>query len=95
MYFILYIPPYSFCNTPVHISYLVLYESRSLRRRVHLLSALFPEPKDYGLPAVICGCMFSILYIIISVTPLLIFLIWLCMKAVAYYVGCVRLPDSE
>ena len=93
MYFILYIPPYSFCNTPVHISYLVVYESRSLRRRVHLLSALFSEtiePKDYGLP-------FFILYIppSISVTPLLIFLIWLCMKAVTYDVGCVRLPDSE
>ena len=101
MYFILYILPYSFCNTPVHISYLVVYESRSLRRRVHLLSALFSEqtiePKDYGLPAVICVCMFFILYIppFISVTPLLIFLIWLCMKAVAYDIGCVRLPDSE
>ena len=50
-----------------------------------------------GLPAVIYVCMFFILYIppFISVTPLFIFLIWLCMKAVAYDVGCVRLPDLE
>ena len=36
MFFILYIPPYSFCNTPVHISYLVVYDSRSLQCRVYL-----------------------------------------------------------
>ena len=36
MFFILYIPPDFFCNTPVHISYLVVYESRSLRRRVYV-----------------------------------------------------------
>ena len=40
MFFILYIPPYSFCNTPFHISYLVVYESRSLRRSVHLFTGL-------------------------------------------------------
>ena len=36
MFFILYIPPYSFCNTPVHISYLVVYDSHSLQCRVYL-----------------------------------------------------------
>ena len=30
----------SFCITPIHISYLVVYESRSLRRRVHLFTGL-------------------------------------------------------
>ena len=77
MYHVLYIPPYYFCN----------------------LSALFSEQtielKDNEHPAVIYMCMYFILYIppFISVTPLFIFLIWLCMKAVAYDVGCVRLPD--
>ena len=36
MFFILYIPSYSFCNTPVHISYLAVYDSRSLQCRVYL-----------------------------------------------------------
>ena len=36
VFFILYIPPYSFCNTPVHSSYLVVYDSRSLQCRVYL-----------------------------------------------------------
>ena len=36
MFFIRYIPPYSFCNTPVHISYLVVYDSCSLQCRVYL-----------------------------------------------------------
>ena len=36
MFFILYIPPFSFCNTPVHISYLVVYDSRSLQCGVYL-----------------------------------------------------------
>ena len=69
----------------------------SLCRRVQLLSALRLLSRNYGLPAVICVCMFLILHIppFIFVTPLLIFLIWLCMKAIAYDVGCVRLPDSE
>ena len=40
MYFILYIPPYSFCITPVHISYLVVYESSSICRRVNLFTGL-------------------------------------------------------
>ena len=36
MFFILYIPSYSFCTTPVHISYLAVYDSRSLQCRVYL-----------------------------------------------------------
>ena len=40
MFFILYIPPYSFCNTPFHISYLVVYDSRSLQCRVYLFTGL-------------------------------------------------------
>ena len=36
MFFILYIPSYSFCNTPVHISYLAVYDSRSIQCRVYL-----------------------------------------------------------
>ena len=40
MFFFLYIPPYSFRNTPVHISYLAVYESRSLGRRVRSFTGL-------------------------------------------------------
>ena len=40
MFFILYIPPYSCCNTPVHISYLVVYDSRNLRCSVYLFTGL-------------------------------------------------------
>ena len=36
MLFILYIPPYSFCNTLVHISYLVVYDSSRLQCKVYL-----------------------------------------------------------
>ena len=36
MFFILYIPPYSLCNTTLHCSYLVVYDSRSLQCRVYL-----------------------------------------------------------
>ena len=36
---------------------------------------------------------FFIFLIILSVTPRFIFLIWLCMKAVAYDVGCICLLD--
>ena len=36
---------------------------------------------------------FFIFLLILSVTPRFIFLIWLCMKAVAYDVGCICLLD--
>ena len=44
----------------------------------------------------IIACMstsFFIFLLIPSVTPRFIFLIWLCMKAVAYAIGCIYLPD--
>ena len=36
---------------------------------------------------------FFIFLLILSVTPRFIFLIWLCMKAEAYGVGCICLLD--